>query len=573
MYKDKIIKVLESPALSDIWKWSKTCHGKLLVICLLNFIISGSSLVITVATRGLIDGATSRNGGQVRLYAVILVLAVLLIRAAMLLSGFLKSRTNALLLKDMRTMLLTEILHKQYAALNGYHSGELVNRMFSDISIVRAGVTDIVPGLVSMAVSFLGAVLILLKMDWRFVAVLSVGGSLGLVFAVLVRRPMKLRHKAVQESEGKLHASLQEMLGNLRLIKASGSEARMKQQADVLQNDLFTAQLKKGYFSACMNSGMNLVFHMGWLFCMLWGCMGIYQGRLTYGMLAAIIQLVGQIQGPIAAVAELAAQAYGTVSSAERLKELIGLPDEIRLGKTDGNALYRELTQIRLRDLVFSYGRGSENVLEHVSCTIRPGDFVAVTGVSGGGKSTLFLLLLGIYQPCGGTLSFCFQDGSCETASGKLRSLFAYVPQGNTLFSGTLRENLTMFTDTATDEEIMQAAGLACIDRLILRLEDGLETVIGEHGIGLSEGQAQRIAVARALLSRAPILLLDESTSALDEATEARLLQNISSFKDKTCLIVTHRKAALSICDYRLHIENASVRKLKLASSDMGQES
>ena len=202
-------------------------------------------------------------------------------------------------------------------------------------------------------------------------------------------------------------------------------------------------------------------------------------------------------------------------------------------------------------------------MLEHVNCSIRPGDFVAVTGVSGGGKSTLFQLLLGIYQPCSGRLCFCFNNDSGpaaqETASRKTRALFAYVPQGNTLFSGTLRENFAMFTDGVTDEEIWQAARLACIDHLIAELEDGLDTVIGERGIGLSEGQAQRVAIARALLSKAPILLLDESTSALDEETEAKVLENISSLKDKTCLIVTHRAAAIRICDYRIHIETGKV--------------
>ena len=375
----------------------------------------------------------------------------------------------------------------------------------------------------------------------------------------------------MQESEGKLHAVLQETLENLRLIKASGSEARLERRAGERQEAFVRAQLKKGYLVVGMNSGMNLAFQLSWLFCMLWGCWGIYRGELTYGMLAASIQLVGQIQGPMAGAAGIAAQLYGTVSSAERLKEIMDLPEEEDEEAADGNELYRNLTQIRMDNLTFSYGRETENVLEKVNICIRPGDFGAVTGHSGSGKSTLFQLLLGIYQPCSGKLMFCFKDESgisaadptAETqmpASVCTRSLFAYVPQGNTLFSGTLWENFAMFTDSASDEEIVQAARTACIDQLIYELKDGLDTVIGERGIGLSEGQAQRVAVARALLSHAPILLLDESTSALDEETEARLLENISLLKNKTCLIVTHRKAALRICDYRVHIENGAAK-------------
>ena len=551
--------------IQDIWQWSRARHLPIICICILNFIVSGSSLVIAIATRGLIDSAMGHDSRQILFYAMLMSGAVLMIRGCGLLSGLLTAKTDAELLQDLRMMVLKEMLKKQYAGLNGFHSGELVNRMFSDVSIVKNGIMEVVPGIVSMMVSFVGAAVILLQIDWRFIVLMGAGGLLGLVLIVAFHQPMKRRHKAVQESEGRLHAVLQELLENLCLIKASGSEERMERQADSRQQVFLAAQLRKGYFSAYMNNSIYMMFQLSWLFCMLWGCHGIYRGHLTYGMLAAIIQLVGQIQRPIANAAGIAGQAYGTISSAERLKEILDLPEEKACALTDGNQLYQNLTEIRLRNLDFSYGRGAENVLEHVNFSIKPGDFAAVTGISGGGKSTLFKLLLGIYPPSGGELKFCFTNEEEEDASRRMRALFAYVPQGNTLFSGTLRENLLMFTDSATDEEIMLSAKIACIDHFIQGLSDGLDTVIGERGIGLSEGQAQRIAVARAVLSGAPILLLDESTSALDEETEAKLLRNISSLKEKTCLIVTHRRAALEICDYRIHIEDAKIKKMKIA--------
>lgn len=563
MYKEKIIRMLKSPALADIWRWSEGNHWSVFWICILNLIVSGGSLVITVATKGIIDGATAHMSSQMWFYAIVMIITLLLVRIASLLSGLLSVRTGEVLLKEIRGILLRKLLRKQYASLNGYHSGELVNRMFSDVSVVRNGILDIVPRLVSMAVSFVGAAVILISMDWKFVAVLVAGGGLGMFLLVVFKNPMKTRHKAVQESEGRLHAVLQETLENLQLVKASVSEVRMEHQVARRQEMFLEMQLKKGFLSSYISAGINLLFQLGWLFCMLWGCWGIYQGHLTYGMLAAMIQLVGQIQGPIASAAGIAGQTYSTISSAERLKEILDLPEEEDCGPVGQSILYEQLSEIRIENMDFSYGRGEQSVLEHVNCSIRPGDFVAVTGVSGGGKSTLFQLLLGIYQPCSGRLCFCFNNDSGpaaqETASRKTRALFAYVPQGNTLFSGTLRENFAMFTDGVTDEEIWQAARLACIDHLIAELEDGLDTVIGERGIGLSEGQAQRVAIARALLSKAPILLLDESTSALDEETEAKVLENISSLKDKTCLIVTHRSAAIRICDYRIHIETGKV--------------
>ena len=571
MNKDILKKMIKSPALTDIWQWSAPSHLSVFSLCVLNLLITGCSLGITVATRGLIDGAAGHNREEIQLCAILLVILVLMMRGIAVMQGMLNTKTSALLLKEMRSLLLKRLMKKQYAGLSGLHSGELVNRMFSDVNVVKCGIMEIVPGLVSMSVSFIGAAVILISMDWRFVVVLIVGGLLGLGLILVCNEPMKKRHKTMQESEGKLHAVLKETLENLRLIKASGSEARIERRAGERQEAFVRAQLKKGYLVVGMNSGMNLAFQLSWLFCMLWGCRGIYRGELTYGMLAAIIQLVGQIQGPIAGAAGIAAQLYGTVSSAERLKEIMDLPEEEDEEAADVNELYLNLTQIRMDNLTFFYGRETENVLEKVNMCIRPGDFVAVTGHSGSGKSTLFQLLLGIYQPCSGKLMFSFKAESGSSAAGPTaetqmsasvctRSLFAYVPQGNTLFSGTLRENFAMFTDSASDEEIIQAAGTACIDQLIYELKDGLDTVIGERGIGLSEGQAQRVAVARALLSHAPILLLDESTSALDEETEAKLLENISLLKNKTCLIVTHRKAALRICDYRVHIENGTVK-------------
>ena len=548
-------------AIRELWQWSKTRHLSIFGICILSMIGTCGSLVIAAATRGLIDSAVGRDGMQFLFNAILISGAVLTIRLCGLISGLLSAKTGAELLRDLRTMVLRRLLHKQYAELDGFHSGELVNRMFSDVGIVRNGIMEAVPAIVSMAVGFAGAAVLLIRMDWRFILLMLAGGLLGLILIAAFHKPMTSRHKAAQESEGRLHAALQELLENLRLVKASGSEKRMEGRTEDRQQAFLAAQLRKGCFSVSMNNSISLVFQLSWLFCMLWGCYGIYCGRLTYGMLAAILQLLGQIQGPFSKAAGVADQLYGTISSAERLKELLDLPEEEPV-PADDSVPDREFREIRLCGVDFSYGRRAEPVLKQVNLTIRAGEFAAVTGASGSGKSTLFQLLLGIYQPAGGELKFCFADGKEMAVSRSTRGLFAYVPQGNTLFSGTLRENLTMFTDSASDEEILQAARLACLDRFLAELSDGLDTVIGERGIGLSEGQAQRVAVARALLSRAPILLLDECTSALDEKTETELLRNIASLRGKTCLIVTHRRAALEICNSRIHIGAGKVEKI-----------
>ena len=556
----KIKKVFQSPSITAIYKWSKCVHLHVVLICLLTITTTIMSLGITLATRELIDGAISYKTMIVLQYGLILAVLFLLQRMFSVVIGFLRMKASSNLQFNLQSMLIKDVFSKEYAALRVYHSGNLVNRVFSDMSVVKDGVLSTFPSFISIAVSFFGSAAILISMDWRFVILLFIGGILGLGLVLLFRTPMKRRHKRMQEAEAGLHSIIQESFENIRLIKASVSENRSIVQIKKRQNNLYDEQIRQGRFSLIMNHSMGMVFDSSWFFCMIWGCISISRGTLTYGSLAAIIQLIGRIQGPIANAVNLAARAYGVVSSAERLQEVTELPKEY-----DGENL-SDFEFIHIENMYFHYPDSTENVLMNINCTIRRGDFVALTGISGGGKTSLFQLLLGIYHPTEGNVSF--RTGSMdmnavsfkEVLAGKgTRPLFSYVPQGNTLLSGTLRENLTMFTDSATDDEISMAVKAACIDGLVEEI--GLQAVLGERGMGLSEGQAQRVAIARALLSGAPILLLDESTSALDEETEAKLLANISAMRDKTCFIVTHRKAAMKICDYELHIAEGKMEK------------
>lgn len=558
---EKVKSIFRSPAIAAILQWSECVHLQVILICLLTITTTLLSLAITLTTRELIDGAIGFMTNSVLEYGAILAGVIVLQRIISFVLSLLRTRTSSTLQESLQGMLTKEILSKDYASLRGYHSGNLVNRVFSDMAVVKDGVVSTLPSFVSIGVSFFGAAAILISMDWRFVILLLVGGAMGLGIVLLFRQPMKRRHKRMQEAEANLHATTQESLENIRLIKASVSEKRTLSQIRKHQEILRSEQICQGRFSTVMNNSMGMVFDMSWYFCMIWGCISISRGNLTYGSLAAIIQLISRIQGPIANAVNLAASVYGVVSSAERLQELTNLPTE-----EEGENLLN-FDSISIEGVYFHYPDSQENVLKNINCTITRGDFIALTGISGGGKTSLFQLLLGIYHPTKGSISFCagltdntVADVRRQVPAGKgTRRLFAYVPQGNTLLSGTLRENLTMFTDSVTDEEIITVAKIACIDGLVETI--GLQSILGERGTGLSEGQAQRVAIARALLSGAPILLLDESTSALDEETEAKLLANISAMRDKTCFIVTHRKAAMTICDYELHVAEGKIIK------------
>ena len=548
----KVREIFSSQALRAIYRWSKPVHSAVLLITLMAASGSLLSLAVAVVTKHLIDGATGGQAEALWKYGIALVLLIVTQRLISVLMARLRVKASSRFQQHMQQTVTREVMGKEYAALQPYHSGQLVNRVFSDVSVVRNGILNFVPSLLSILVSFIGAAVILIRMDWRFIPVMIIAGGAGAALTVLFREPMKQRHKRMQEAEDSLHASTQETLENVRLIKASVSEEYALENMDEQGEKLKEEQIRNGKLSILMNQGMGSMFDLSWLICYLWGCVRIFQGGFTYGSLAALIQLVGKIQGPIANAVSLLSQAYGVASSAERLIEVIDLPDE-----EQGTELSR-FDSIRLEDLSFQYEEGNDEVLLHLNAEIRNGDFAALTGISGGGKTSLFQLLLAIYRPTGGRIVFTDGDREVKACRGT-RSLFAYVPQGNTLFSGTMRENLIRFRPEATEEEIGAAVRAACLEDLVREI--GLEARLGERGIGLSEGQAQRVAVARALLSGAPILLLDEATSALDEQTEARLLENISAMRDKTVIIVTHRRAALGICDYRLHMENGHMTK------------
>lgn len=549
----KVSKIFRSPALSRVFQWSKCIHSRVVWVCILNVIYVLCSLAVTLITKELVDAAVTSKWEVLWQSGAMLLLMVIIEIAVGYISSIQRIHASAKMQRSMQGTLMREIMTKEYSSLKGYHSGELVNRSFSDVSVVKNGVLTILPNVISTLVNFVGAAAILIALDWRFVLLLACAGVIGTVIVLLFRRPMKTRHKRMQEAADKLLAVIQESLANIRLIKASLSEGRIIRQIDSRQEKLEKETIRQGKFAAIMNNSMGLMFSLSWLFCMLWGSAAIFRGEMTYGSLAAMIQLIGRVQGPIANAVGIAGEVYRVIASAERLMQLTDLPSE-----TTGETLH-DFDEILIEHVTFRYEDGTEDVLRDISCTIRKGESVALTGTSGGGKTSLFQLLLGIYSPDSGKVAY--KTGQKETpACRETRALFAYVPQGNTLFSGTLRENLLMFTDEATEDDIREAIRIACIEDLVNDV--GLDAEIGERGVGLSEGQAQRVAVARAILTGAPILLLDESTSALDEDTEAQMLQNISAMRDKTCLIVTHRKAALAICNYRLHLTEGKMTRV-----------
>lgn len=544
----------DNAALSWLLARTKGRRGALAAIIAGNAVFAAAGAAFSLLCRGIIDSAVSGDRGGILGYAAGLGGFVLLQLVLRLVCNSLSEYVRAGMEMDMRAKLFGKLLSAELSSVTKYHSGELLNRMFSDVKICSDGIADILPAAVNMVTRLVCAGVIMVFLEPWFAALFIAAGAVVFVVTRFFRGRLKGLHKQVQEKEGKVRSFLQEALESAAVVKVFGAERKMLRRNDLNQREHYRIRMKRRAIGIISGAGFGLIFQAGYVLALVWGAFGIFTGGMSYGTLTAVLQLVNQIQSPFAGLSSLFPQYYAMLASAERVIELESLPEEQKAAKALDYADFQRLEVSGLR-----FGYGEKDVITRADFTLNRGETAALTGISGGGKSTLFMLLLGAYRPNGGAIRFC--GGSGEFSPGQeTRGIFAYVPQGNCLFSGTIRENIAFLSDTEiSDEAVMQAAKAACADEFITQLPEGLDTRIGENGHGLSEGQAQRIAVARALYSGAGFLLLDEATSALDEQTERKLLENISAMDGKTVLIVTHRPAALEICGRKLTLRNGVI--------------
>jgi ATP-binding cassette subfamily B protein len=450
-----------------------------------------------------------------------------------------------------------------------------MNRLTNDTVVVANGCVEIIPGLAEMAVKLISACMMIIVLEPRFAAILIPGGLLLVLFSTLFRRVMKRLHKSVQEADGKARIFLQERIGSLLMILSFAAEKQTLMDTDEKLEGHKAARMRKNRFSNLCNIGFGAFMSGMYLLGVGWCGYGILVGTVSFGTLTAVTQLISQIQSPFANITGYLPKYYAMLASAERLMEAEGFPEngEEAMPLSDITVLYRDsLSAFGLRDAAFTYLPTAESVdaltkddmpvvLEHISMEIRKGEIVAFTGQSGCGKSTVLKLLMCVYQPDAGERYWLDGAGNGHSLTGTHRRLFAYVPQGNALMSGSIREIVSFAEPEAGRDEkrLRRALEIACADEFVGALDDGVDTLLGERGTGLSEGQMQRLAIARAIFSDSPVLLLDEATSALDVETEKRLLNNLRRLTDRTVIIVTHRPAVLSICDRVLRFTESGV--------------
>lgn len=557
--------------LSAVTGCAKGLVGLLVVV---QTVLSVSSIAFAFVLRRIINMAV--DGVQGGFWASLALLVGILLGQIMLsaASRFLSEYTSAAVENRFKHRLFSALLTGDYASVAAVHSGEWMNRLTSDTTVVAGGVTQIVPGVIGMLVRLLGAVTAILWLEPRFLYILLPGGAVMLALTYGFRKILKRLHKNIQEADGALRVFLQERLESLLIVRTFAKEHQTATQAASLMEQHKAARMKRSNFSNLCNIGfagaMNGAYLLGIGFCGY----GILTGTMSYGNLMAIMQLVGQVQSPFANLTGYLPRYYSMLASAERLMEAEAFaPDsEHPLAEEKALEFYRtKLTALRLEHASFTYQppvRAEEEqppmpvVLKDIDLTIRKGEYIAFTGPSGCGKSTVLKLLMCLYPLDAGSRTL---ETTCGTQplTAAWRSLFAYVPQGNQLLSGTIRD-IVSFGDPCKaqdDAGILRALRIACAEDFVQKLEKGLDTTLGEHGQGLSEGQMQRIAIARAVFSEHPILMLDEATSALDEATAQQLLENLRRMTDKTVLMVTHRADQTEFFDRELSFSKDGIRQ------------
>lgn len=516
---------------------------------LVGVLLVGLDLLFVWVTKMAIDIATHHSCPAPLKYALLLIAAIMVARVTLSVSSrWIRAILGVKAQNGMRRNIFSRLLGSEWPALRTYHTGNLTNRMERDVTDVVNFATEVVPSFVTTCVQFAGAFLFLFFMDSTLAVIIVCVVPFFIISSKLYVKKMRLLAHDARESESRIQAIIQETLQHVLVIKTLQRIERFTESLSNEQTNLHGTVMRRTRYSTVSATLLNMGFATGYFVTFAWGAASLSKGLISYGAMLAFIQLVGQIQGPVRNLSRFIPVFITSFTAAERLMEL----EEIRQEEISGSRMLTDTAGLRIENLSFSYNPDTKVIFRNFSHTFPPHSVTAIVGETGAGKTTLIRLLLSLLKPQDGKICLTDKSGRTYPASPSLRCNFAYVPQGNSLLSGTIRTNLLLPRPEATEEEMRDALTAAAAE-FVFNLPNGLDTPCGESGDGLSEGQAQRIAIARALLSEGSICIFDEATSSLDPDTERTVLKRVTTqCRNRTLIFITHRTEALKYADERI---------------------
>ena len=510
------------------------------------------ALCVVWLSKRLIDDVAMRGTmSEMAMQALLIAAAVVAGVSIRQLNQYLANKAFIKKVAELRLAIFSQLFNRRLFEANDIHSGDVTSRMAKDIDAVSETLAVQLPQVVVMTIQLVGAFLLMRWFDSRLAWALILITPLAIIIGKYISHRLKRITLSIREDESRIMARIQESVELNVVLRALQGERWMQDRVEELQDRQTANYIRRSRFMVFSRFALGCTFGLGYMLAFVWGAYGLRTGAITFGVMTSFLQLVGQIQQPILSLLGAFPSIIYSTASIDRLKEMEHGEEK---QPCDGEDITtRTLLGIRMDNVTFRYAKGDREVMSNFSHDFRPGTKTAILGTTGAGKTTLFRLILNFIQPDSGEVTF-YGNGFTHAADKSMRKNVVFVPQGNTLISGTIRNNLLMAKPDASDEELHTALHTSCAD-FVFDLPQGIDTVLSEHGGGLSEGQAQRIAIARGLLRPGAVFLLDEISSALDEDTERELFSRLFAARPSTTiLLITHRKKVAALCDERLEI-------------------
>ena len=566
----KVITKIKDGMLQEMYeetKWMYTYAKKykfqiVFYICL-GIMTTLMGLASSVGSKYLIDAVTGQDKGNIALIAVFIIAMGLFSIGINAVTTMISAKINIKVNNEIQAEVYDKILVADWISMKEFHSGDLLNRLNGDVNTVASSILSWIPSLITRSVQFLGILAIILYYD-PTMAVIALGSApVMVIVSKTLMKKMRDYNKRMREVSSEVMSFNEESFQNIQSVKAFDLVEFFSNRLRNVQQNYKDVYLDYNKFSVYTSSFMSVVGMFVAYACFGWGVYRLWTGHITFGTMTLFVQLSGQLSSSFKSLVSLVPSAISATTSVGRIMEFFKIKNETKLddekvrliqNNTQGKGL-----SVELEDVNFSYNN-TKTVFKNANIVANPGEIVALVGPSGEGKTTMVRLLLGLINAKSGSAVIKDINGiSCKISSAT-RRFFAYVPQGNTIFSGTIADNMRMVKPDASDDEIIDALKTACAYDFVKKLPQGINSKVGERGGGFSEGQAQRISIARALLRKSPILLLDEATSALDVFTERQVLRNImNSGYARTCIVTTHRPSVLTMCDRVYRIDSGDV--------------